>query len=345
MASAAPRANRSSAGSAPGSRATRPGCRSASSRARSIASGSPRGTMTVTTSKGASRSRAPRSASAVSRASGPVVRSSVRGPTASEQRRASARRHSALCESVAAENGAGSAGSVAGSLGGSSQPNRTLTKGSSDAREASPGSDSVARAALGLGATIAWAPRQPSATSECAAESSPSSSGPRISDSCAVRRPGAAGGEHEQPGGGRRRRERGGRGLAPTDGDLGRDQLVRGQRAGGAGQDGHRFGSRREGRRGQNQELGLAEGGAPFVKDELPRRPAHGRADGPQPSRQSRHPAGNLDGGEGEDGRPVAERHQRPAEAARPDRTRPLAERRDGLGYQQKVSSGQKTTR
>jgi hypothetical protein len=93
-----------------------------------------------------------------------------------------ARRHSALPDSAAALKLAGSAESVAGSWGGSSQPKRTLTNGSSEAREASPGSDSLARAALGLGATMALAPRQPRATSECEAESSPSNRGPR---SCA----------------------------------------------------------------------------------------------------------------------------------------------------------------
>ena len=118
-----------------------------------------------------------------SRCSGPVVSNRVRGPSAREQRRAIARRHSVLPDSAAALKFAGSAGSLAGSFGGSSHPKRTAMTGSSEAREASPGSLAVARAALGLGATIALAPRQPSATSECEADSSPSSSGPRISAS------------------------------------------------------------------------------------------------------------------------------------------------------------------
>src|SRR4029079_2753695 len=62
-------------------------------------------------------------------------------------------------------------------------PKRTAITGSSEAREASPGSLAVARAALGLGAMIALAPRHPSATSEGEADSSPSNSGPRISAS------------------------------------------------------------------------------------------------------------------------------------------------------------------
>ena len=105
----------------PGYSATRPGCLSASSRARSTISGSPRGTMMVATSKGARRSIPARIASAPpSRCSGPVVSSNVRGPSASEQRRAIARRHSALPASAAALKLAGSAGSLAGSFGGSS---------------------------------------------------------------------------------------------------------------------------------------------------------------------------------------------------------------------------------
>src|SRR6266498_2663480 len=118
-----------------------------------------------------------------SRCNGPVVSNKVRGPSASEQRRAIARRQSALPDSAVALKLVGRALSLAGSFGGSSHPKRTAITGSSEARDASPGSLAVARAALGLGATIALAPRQPSATSEREADSSPSSSGPRISAS------------------------------------------------------------------------------------------------------------------------------------------------------------------
>ena len=222
-----------------------------------------------------------------SRCSGPVVSNKVRGPSASEQRRAIARRHSALPASAAALKFAGSAGSLAGSFGGSSHPKRTAITGSSEAREASPGSLAVARAALGLGATIALAPRQPSATSECEADSSPSSSGPRISASGGAsdgpRRPV---GQHEKPHGRRSRGQRGGRRLAPADGDLGRDELVGRQRPYGRSEQRGRLGTAVR-RRGEHQQLRVAEQPTPFEQRELVRACADGGADGSQPARQS----------------------------------------------------------
>ena len=126
IASAAPRAIRSSGVPRPGKIATRPGCWRASRRARSIVSGSPRGTMIVAMSNGARRSMPARMASAPpSRCSGPVVSSNVRGPSASEQRRAIARLHSALPDSALALKCAASAGSRQDRWAGRRQPKRT----------------------------------------------------------------------------------------------------------------------------------------------------------------------------------------------------------------------------
>ena len=255
-------------------------------------SGSPRGTMMVATSKGARRSIPARMASAPpSRCSGPVVSSNVRGPSASEQRRAIARRHSALPDSAAALKCAGSAGSRRGIVGrvvaaeangdhrlvrrARRQPGIALggAGGAGAGRD-----DRVARRGSRARPANATPIRHPAEAGRAARPPAGASDGPE-----------AAGRQHEQPdrGGGRRQRGRGR--LTPSDGDLGGDELVVGERAHGGGEQRGRLGAA-FGRRGQHQELRVAQLRAPLEQRQLVGAGADGGGHRSQPAREARDP-------------------------------------------------------
>ena len=146
-------------------------------RARSMRSGSPWPGIKIATSAVPSAAKPARSCSPpLFRRKGAVPNNKVRGPMESERRRTSTRRHSALPPGDAGENVAGNPGSCPGSWGKSSQPNRTARTGSSAARSTRPGSRSRLRAAVGLGATTAWAAAAPNEARNRLWETAPDSS-------------------------------------------------------------------------------------------------------------------------------------------------------------------------